>query len=172
MNRSASSSVLTFRHAFQSSFVINHCSGPFAQSAYFGESAANALPPTRSAHIATARRRGLIDSSRDLERLLQVVRLLRHGVDDLHFEQIVARRESTLDRLELNRVDDRVLARSRRARERKRRDVAERPRNRLRELAAGELELDLKLRKIRRRIDARVVKLDKVRELIRGRASQ
>src|SRR2546421_10870621 len=50
-------------------------------------------------------------SSRDLERLLEVVGLLRNGVDDFDFQKIVARCERALDLLELDRIDDRVLAR-------------------------------------------------------------
>src|ERR1043166_5048953 len=87
-------------------------------------------------------------SSRDLECLFEVVGLLRDGVDDLHFQQVVARRQRGLDRLERNRVDDRVLSRSDGARKRKRGDVGERPGNRRLQFSAGELELDLDLRQV------------------------
>src|SRR5256885_14492700 len=125
---------------------------------------------SRSARGERTQRRSEVRSwsSRNLERLFEVVGLLRNGVDDFHLQQVVARRERALDLLELNRIDDRVLSRSRRAGERQRGDVGERTRNRRLQFSARELELDLNLRQVRGRIDSRIVQLYEAAELVRG----
>src|SRR3954454_10361219 len=69
--------------------------------------------------------------SGNLETLLHRVRLLRHGVDDLHLQRVVARLERRLDLGQRNRAEDRVMARAGRARERQWRGIGQRRADRL-----------------------------------------
>src|SRR5258708_39369323 len=119
-------------------------------------SAASSTVAKGMGRIVASRVSGL---PRHLETLLHRIRLLRHGIDDLHLQRVVARLEGRFDFGQRDGADDGEVARTGDAGERKRSGVAERRADGFLVGATGEVELVLELGHVRGRIDARVVDL-------------
>src|ERR1051326_2740846 len=104
--------------------------------------------------------KGMMALSNDLEALLGFVTLFGDGVDDFRLESVIAVGKGRSQRAERDRRRDRILPRSRFPGQRQRRHFGQRRSDRRLQAGAGQFELDLNLRHVRRRIDSRIVDLD------------